>query len=274
MQTKMAPYRSYCIGLRVPNEKVDQALLWDTGDPYHFLRFTKDMEGNVLILGGEDHRTGQGPEGDPFERLHQWARERLSLESPLLYSWSGQVLEPHDGLAYIGRNPGDQENVFICTGDSGHGLTHGTIAGLLLSDLICGRENPWQALYDPSRIKLRSLPTYVYETTLSTAPYADWVRAGDVSSIEEIAKGEGAIVRDGLEKIAVYRDSFGRPHCYSAVCPHLGGIVRWNGIEKTWDCPCHGSRFDKLGNVLNGPAPHGLREIADSTVSDEESASA
>ena len=276
VHTKMAPYRTYCIGLRVPREKVDPLLLWDTSDPYRYLRFERDANGeDILILGGEDHRTGQEPlHADPFGALHAWARHRLGLEAPMVYSWSGQVLEPSDGLAFIGRNPGDEENVYIVTGDSGHGLTHGTIAGLLLSDLICGRENPWEKLYDPSRLNLRSLPTYLYEAYQSTAPYSDWVKPGDVSSIDDIPKGEGAVIRDGLQKVAVFRDSFGRPHCYSAVCPHLNGIVHWNSAEKTWDCPCHGSRFDKFGNVINGPAATGLREIADNTVSEGESASA
>lgn len=273
IQTKMAAYRSYCIGLRVPEEKMDPVLLWDTSDPYHYLRFAQDEEGTILIVGGEDHRTGQDTDKDHFAALHDWAHEKLGFQTPMLFSWSGQVLEPSDGLAYIGRNPGEK-NVYICTGDSGHGLTHGTIAGLLLSDLICGKENPWEKVYEPSRIRLRSLPTYLYEVAQSTAPYADWARPGDVGSIQEIPKGEGAILRDGLQKIAVYRDSIGRPHCYSAVCPHLGGIVRWNGAEKTWDCPCHGSRFDKMGNVLNGPAATGLTEIAGSTVQEGESASA
>lgn len=276
MHTKMAAYRTYCVGLRVPREE-RPALFWDTSDPYHYVRWGKDPEGNgdILIVGGEDHRTGQDPEPeDHFDNLRQWARDRLGVEGTVAYRWSGQVIEPHDGLAFIGRNPGDEENVYIVTGDSGHGLTHGAIAGMLLTDLILGRENPWAELYDPSRISIRSLDTFLKETVQSTTPYTDWVDGGDVSSPQEIPKGEGAVIRMGLQKIACYKDSLGHVHRYSAVCPHLNGIVRWNSAEKTWDCPCHGSRFDKTGNVINGPAAKGLAEIADSSVREGESASA
>jgi nitrite reductase/ring-hydroxylating ferredoxin subunit len=160
------------------------------------------------------------------------------------------------------------------TGDSGHGLTHGTIAGILLTDLILERKNDCEKLYNPSRLSLFSLDTFLKEAVQSTAPYGDWIDGGDVSSVQDIPKREGAVLREGLQKIAVYKDSFGRVFRYSAVCPHLNGIVRWNSAEKTWDCPCHGSRFDKNGGVLNGPATTGLREIADTSLPAGESASA
>ncbi|MGE3263280.1 MAG: FAD-dependent oxidoreductase [Bacteriovoracia bacterium] len=276
MHTKMAAYRTYCVGLRVPSRKSPAlGLYWDNSDPYHYVRWAKDPEGEILIVGGEDHRTGQDGEAvDHYEKLRRWAAERLGVHAPIAYSWSGQVMEPHDGLAFIGRNPHDEENVFIVTGDSGHGLTHGTIAGILLTDLIKGKPNPWAKLYDPSRVSLLSLNTFVKETMQSTVPYSDWIDGGDVSSPQDIPKCEGAVIREGLQKIAVYKDSFGRIHRYSAVCPHLNGIVRWNSAEKTWDCPCHGSRFDKMGNVINGPATIGLLEIADSSIQEGESASA
>jgi Rieske Fe-S protein len=129
-------------------------------------------------------------------------------------------------------------------------------------------------VYDPARVNLRSLGTYLSEAAQSTAPYGDWLTPGDVGSLEEIEAGEGGVVRDGIQKVAVYKDSHGHPHFYSAVCPHLNGIVRWNSTEKTWDCPCHGSRFDKHGRVLNGPAACGLREIVPAAVEQEDRASA
>jgi len=145
---------------------------------------------------------------------------------------------------------------------------------MLLRDLILGRVNPWAELYDPARVNLRSLKTFMAETAWSTAPYADWVRAGDVKSVQEIPAGEGAVIREGVGKVAVYVDHHQRPHYFSAVCPHLSGIVRWNSMEKTWDCPCHGSRFDRMGGVINGPAATGLKEIADNTVQEGNIASA
>jgi len=163
-------------------------------------------------------------------------------------------MEPVDGLAFIGRNPGDDDNVYVATGDSGHGLTHGTIAGMLLTDLITGRRNAWADLYDPSRKSVRAVPEYARENVLSQVGYGGWVTAGEVDSVEEIPPGHGAIVRRGLTKLAIYRDPSGRLFERSAVCPHLGCIVGWNKTERTWDCPCHGSRFAPDGHVVNGPA--------------------
>ena len=275
MQTKMAPYRSYVIGLVLPEQRLDLSLFWDTADPYHFVRTCFDESGErILLVGGEDHRTGQDEGGNHFQRLRDWARDRLGIEGALRYHWSGQVLEPHDGLAYIGRNPGDDDNIFIVTATSGNGLTYGTLAGRLLSDLVNGRENSWAALYEPSRINFRSLGTFLSENARTAAPYADWLTSGDVANVEEIPAGEGAVLRNGMQKIAVYKDGHGCPHFFSAVCPHLNGIVRWNGAEKTWDCPCHGSRFDRLGHLLDGPANTGLKALVDTTIREGDAISA
>jgi Rieske Fe-S protein len=170
------------------------------------------------------------------------------------FTWAGQVMETVDRLAFIGRNPLDEGNVYIVTGDCGNGMTHGTIAGMLLTDLILGRENPWAKLYDPSRVTLRAVGTFAKEALNTAMQYTDWLTPGDVRTAAEIASGSGAVLRHGLSKVAVYRDKHGTLHQLSAVCPHLGCIVGWNAAEKTWDCPCHGSRFDELGKVLNGPA--------------------
>ena len=166
-------------------------------------------------------------------------------------------MEPVDGLGYIGRNPG-QKQIFVATGDSGHGMTHGTIAGILIRDLILGRGSAWEELYDPSRKSLRSTTEYVRENLNVARQYGDYVTPGEVGSEEEIRPGEGAIIRHGIKKLAVYRDNSGTLHRASAVCPHLGCIVQWNSLEGSWDCPCHGSRFGVDGSVLNGPAARGL----------------
>ena len=177
---------------------------------------------------------------------------------PVAFTWAGQVMETVDGLAFIGRNPMDHDNVYMVTGDSGMGMTHGTIAGMIITDLIAGRHNPWAALYDPSRVTLRASGEFAKEAVNMAAQYKEWVTGGDVSSPDEIAKDSGAVLRHGVTKVAVYRDPTGTLHERSAVCPHLGCIVAWNAAEKTWDCPCHGSRFDKFGEVINGPANRGL----------------
>lgn len=268
IHTKQAAYRTYVIGARIPRGSIPCALYWDTLDPYHYVRLQSKITDSgessydVLIVGGEDHKTGQPEElGAPFQNLEKWARERFPMIEGIEFRWSGQVMEPIDGVAFIGRNPGDKENVYICTGDSGQGMTHGTIASILLTDLILGRENPWATLYDPSRITLRAAGEFTRENLNVAKKYGEWLTRGEVASVEEIASGSGGIVRRGVTKLAVFRDEAGVLHERSAVCSHLGCIVHWNNVEKTWDCPCHGSRFDKTGDVLNGPAIYGLKEV-------------
>ncbi|HUP96265.1 MAG TPA: FAD-dependent oxidoreductase [Burkholderiales bacterium] len=263
MHTKQAPYRSYVIAARVAAKSVPHLLLWDTPDPYHYVRLQPAYGRSpheCLIVGGEDHKTGQAHDFERrFAALEAWARERFPMIEEISLRWSGQIMEPVDGLAFIGRNPGD-ENVYIATGDSGNGMTHGTIAGMLLSDLIAGRKNPWATLYDPARKSLRSVKEFARENLNVAAQYADHVTAGDVSAVEEIGRGEAAVVRRRLKQIAAYRDNHGALHEHSAVCTHLGCIVAWNATEHSWDCPCHGSRFDPVdGHVLNGPAIAGLK---------------
>ncbi|MEP6891496.1 MAG: Rieske 2Fe-2S domain-containing protein [Nitrospirota bacterium] len=169
----------------------------------------------------------------------------------------GQVMEPIDSLAFIGRNPGDT-NIYIVTGDSGNGMTHGTIAAMLLTDLIQGRENEWSPLYDPARITLRAAPEFMKENLNVVAQFRDYASGGEVTDAQQIKPGIGAIIRDGIKKLAVYRDIEGKLHTCSAVCPHLDCIVDWNHVESTWDCPCHGSRFNPAGKVLNCPANRNL----------------
>jgi glycine/D-amino acid oxidase-like deaminating enzyme/nitrite reductase/ring-hydroxylating ferredoxin subunit len=260
IHTKQYPHRTYVIAAPVPRGTVTRALYWDTLDDYHYIRLQNlDARQDLLIVGGEDHRTGQEDDAERrYARLESWMRERFAVSGPLAYRWSGQIMEPMDGLAFIGRNPLDEPNVFVATGDSGNGLTHGTIAGILITDLILGRPNEWADLYDPSRKTLGALPDYVKENVSSAAAYAGWVQPADVDSEESIPAGEGATLRRGVHKLAVYRDAAGQLVRLSAVCPHLGCLVEWNSGEKTWDCPCHGSRFAPDGHVVNGPAMGGL----------------
>jgi len=271
IHTKQGPYLTYAVGARIPRGAVPRALYWDTGSsqeghpvPYHYIRLANDGQttSDLLIVGGEDHKTGQADDTeDRHARLEAWARERFPMMQEVQFRWSGQVMEPVDGVAFIGPNPLDSPNVFIATGDSGMGMTHGTIAGILLTDLILGRENPWATLYDPSRKTLRAAVEFVKENLNVARQYGQWLTPGDVASPDEVAPGQGAVIRRGLSKVAVYRDEQGALHEFSAVCPHLGCIVDWNDAEKTWDCPCHGSRFGRLGRVFNGPANRGLTQL-------------
>jgi glycine/D-amino acid oxidase-like deaminating enzyme/nitrite reductase/ring-hydroxylating ferredoxin subunit len=265
IHTKQAAYQTYVIGARIPKGSVTRALYWDTPDPYHYLRIETVGKGDeaydLLIVGGEDHKTGQQDDANKrFGALERWTRHRFPMAEGIEYRWSGEVMEPIDGLAFIGRNPMDKENVFIATGDSGNGMTHGTIAGILLTDLIVGRKNAWESIYEPSRITLKALPEFAKENFNVAMQYADLIVAGDVESAGEIKPGAGAIISRGLSKVAVYRDPQGEIHERSAVCRHLGCIVNWNTMENTWDCPCHGSRYDALGKVIQGPANSDLVE--------------
>jgi len=269
IHTKQAPYHTYAIGARVKPGTISHALYWDTEDPYHYVRLQRmtnrelggdnDEPIDILIVGGEDHKAGQADDAEArFERLESWARERFASVGDIEFRWSGQVMETVDGLGFIGRNPLDADNVYVATGDSGMGLTHGTIAGMLITDLVMDRRNPWTELYDPGRIRSGAAVEWVKENLNVALQYKDWLTGGDVKSIDEIPPNNGAIVVESGRKIAVYRDERGTVHRRSAVCPHLGCIVAWNPSASTWDCPCHGSRFDKLGAVINGPSPSNL----------------
>lgn len=272
IHSKQAPYRTFVVSGPVPKGDVPVALYWDTAQdaeasdsesmnaPYHYVRLQPlDDSRDLLIVGGEDHKTGQADDASSrWERLAMWARERFDGFNEVTHRWSGQVMETADGLAYIGRNPGDHYNVYIATGDSGHGLTHGTIAGLLIRDLITGKPNAWEMVYEPSRKGTSSKTVYLKENLNVAARYGELVTGGEVDSAEQIPLDSGAIIRRGLKKLAVYKDSLGKAHEFSAICPHLKCVVHWNSSEKSWDCPCHGSRFSPLGEVLNGPAVVGL----------------
>ena len=266
MFAKLPAYRTYVIGARIPKDSIEKCLIWDTADPYIYVRTQAEDDYDVLIVGGEDHRTGQAEDFDArFGRLVQWTQKRFPMATEILYKWSGQYLETHDGLAFIGRFSSSEPNVFLITGDSGMGMTHGTIGGMLVSDLILERTNPWEEVFEPSRILTQSITEAVPEIVSSTVPYVDWITGGDVSSVDEIKNGEGAIISHGVTKIAAYKDENGKLYQRSAVCTHLGCIVRFNSLEKTWDCPCHGSRFGTDGHPINTPAITGLKELKEET---------
>ncbi|MEO5568564.1 MAG: FAD-dependent oxidoreductase [Gemmatimonadaceae bacterium] len=264
---KQAPYRSCVIALNVPRGTVEPALYWDLADPYHYVRLqpidatsvgiTKgETLADVLIVGGEDFKTAHDDDvADRWKTLEAWARERWPQAGPVMYRWSGQVLEPNDYVAYIGRNPDGAENVYMASGDSGQGMTHGMIAGMIFNDLIHGRENMWAGIYDPKRVTLglEPLENIAMENIESAIHLAkDLLSPGGHEA--DIPRGEGRVLRRGMQKVAAYRDESGTMHYCSALCTHLKCVVGWNSTEKSWDCPCHGSRFDPMGKVINGPA--------------------
>jgi len=263
VHTKQAGYQTYVAALRIPRGSLPPALMWDgpweDDRSYRYIR-TADhtAEHDLLIVGGEDHKTGQStspPGDDPYRCLESWARANFPMCGAVERRWSGEVMEPADGVAYIGPTPGRSDGTWLVTGDSGNGMTHAAVAAMLLPDLIAGRGHPWAALYDPARKPgLHALKDYAQENINTLAQYRDWLKRGTAQSEGDIPPGRGAVVVNGVHHLAVYKDASGRCTRTSAVCPHLGGIVRWNDKEQTWDCPCHASRFDRYGKVIHGPA--------------------
>ena len=259
-QTKLALYTSYVVAGRVRKGVVPDALWWDTADPYHYLRVDPHRDFDVVILGGEDHKTGQ--ESDT-EACYRRLAQKLTTIVPgvdIGERWSGQVIETPDGLPYIGPTA---ERQYVATGFAGNGLTFGTLGAMMMADAILNRANPWAELFDTSRKVLgRGLWDYVKENV--DYPYykiRDRFAGADTRALRTVKRGEGRIVERNGEKVAAYRDPSGAVTMRSAVCTHMGCVVGWNTAEKTWDCPCHGSRFKATGQVISGPAQSPLAKV-------------
>jgi glycine/D-amino acid oxidase-like deaminating enzyme/nitrite reductase/ring-hydroxylating ferredoxin subunit len=254
LHTKIAAYRSYVLAARLPGPG-PRGLFWDTEDPYHYIRTHRLRDGSeILIVGGEDHKVGQETDTEArFDRLEQYVRARFG-RLPIEHRWSGQIIEPVDGLPYIGKNS-LSSRVYVATGYAGQGMTGGTLAAMILSDQVQGLDNPHTELYDATRIKpLAAAKEFVRENVdFPTHMVTDRLRRHPHPAAN-LAAGEGALVNLNGERLAVYRSQAGELYALSPVCTHLGCLVNWNTAEKSWDCPCHGSRFDPRGKVLNGPA--------------------
>ncbi|MBB2686710.1 UNVERIFIED_ORG: hypothetical protein GGD47_004324 [Rhizobium etli] len=262
LHTKQAPYRTYAKAFEIARGIVPDGLYWDTEDPYHYVRLHPgDDESDFLIVGGEDHKTGTADNADDrFAALTSWIRGLVPDLGAETHRWSGQVMETIDYAAFIGRNPGN-ERLFVVTGDSGEGMTHGVVASFLISEAILGGGSPWRELYEPSRKTVSAVGNYLAENATMIKNFAEYVAPGEVESVDRLRPGEGAIVRKGMTKIAAFRSDDGTLHRRSAACTHVGCHVHWNSLERCWDCPCHGSHFAVDGTVLNAPAVSPLAEI-------------
>jgi hypothetical protein len=253
--TRQAPYRTYAVAAPVPKGSVADILLWDTVEPgYHYVRIQPGETEDMLIVGGEDHKSGTENDGDlRIGALESWMRERWPQAGAIAYAWSGQVYEPQDYVGFIGRMPG-YDACYLITGDSGQGITTGVAASLVLRDLMNGDENPWAEVYDPRRSPHRGIGEFIKENIEATRHWVEILGAGEVKSIADIAAGEGAIIKSEGKPVAAYKGENGEVQAVSALCTHAGCVVHWNGYEGCWDCPCHGSQFAPDGAVLNGPA--------------------
>jgi glycine/D-amino acid oxidase-like deaminating enzyme/nitrite reductase/ring-hydroxylating ferredoxin subunit len=261
LQTKMAPYRSYAIAISAPKGAAPDALLWDTLEHYHYVRLQPGDDQDFLIVGGEDHKTGEADDAQKrFMALENWARARFNRLKDVTHSWSGQVLEPIDFAGYIGRDP-DNDHIYLVTGDSGQGITNGALAGLLIPALFDGADHPWRKLYDPARATTRSLGDYVSENVTAVKSMAEHLGGPLHPSADSLKAGEGGLVRDGIGTIAAFRDEHGHLHKVSSACSHVKCVVHFNSLERCWDCPCHGSHFSVDGEVLNAPATAPLEPV-------------
>lgn len=258
LQQRIIPYRSYVIVIRAERTPAQVGLYWDTYEPYHYTRAYAAAEPDLLIIGGEDHKTGQQDDTEePYRRLEQYAQDRFGVKE-IVYRWSSQVYEPVDGLPLIGLQPGDK-HIYVGTGYSGNGMTFSNIAAMIISDTILGRPNPWAKLYDSTRVDLRAAAAGLVEkTTNVTVNAVSSFFQKDGSDVDEVARGEGKVLQIGLEKVAVYRDESGGVHGLSPFCTHAKCVVNWNNAEHSWDCPCHGGRFSPTGEVIEGPPPRAL----------------
>ncbi|MHC1764636.1 MAG: FAD-dependent oxidoreductase [Verrucomicrobiia bacterium] len=257
-QTKLALYTSYVVGARLPHQTLPEALFWDTNEPYYYLRIDRHEDHDDAIFGGEDCKTGQGDDAQAaFRRLEQRLAEVLP-GAEVRNRWLGQVVETHDGLPFIGEIA---ENQFVATGFAGNGMTLGTVGAMMARDHFAGSAHPWSELFEVSRRKIRG-GGWSYITENLDYPYhmlRDRVARADLPSTDLVRLGEGAITKVDGKKVAAYRDESGKLTLLSPVCTHLGCIVRWNTADKTWDCPCHGSRFKPTGEVFGGPAETPLK---------------
>jgi glycine/D-amino acid oxidase-like deaminating enzyme/nitrite reductase/ring-hydroxylating ferredoxin subunit len=262
LETKLRANRSSVIALAVADAHVAPGLFWDTDDPYHYIRTAATADGPLVIVGGEDHRVGTDGETEAFERLEEYATTRFA-GAMVVRRWSGQILEPIDGLPYIGRRE-ENSRVFLATGYAGNGLTFGTLAAQILVDAIAGRENPYAPLYAPDRL----LGAKQWAKYAAQNLPAAWTLVTDMlplpvlASADDLKPGEGRILRIAGDKVAAARDGDGMLHAVSPTCTHMGCEVAWNVVEQTWDCPCHGSRYDMDGAVLHGPATAPLEALS------------
>jgi nitrite reductase/ring-hydroxylating ferredoxin subunit len=261
--SKLYPYRSYVIAARVPHGRVPDALYWDTRDPYHYARVQPGEDEDVILYGGEDHKVGQQPDGNPFEKLEITLRESLRIDFDVEWQWSAQDPETVDGLPFVGVNPGSPAHELVATGYGGNGMTFGPLAAWMLAERVAGRSTRWDDILDPSRKSARHAGTFLRENMdypLELARGYFTRRRGRTPL--DLAPGEGVVVTRGRRKVAVARDpESGAWHAVNAACTHMGCVVNWNAVESSWDCPCHGSRFRVDGEVLNGPAAKGLEPV-------------
>lgn len=260
---RCAPYRSYALGVKLTTDTAyPNALVYDMQEPYHYFR-THVIEGQkILIAGGNDHKTGHGDPEKAFADLEKYVRKYYKVSS-VKYRWSSQYYIPVDGFPYVGQIPFEANGIYCATGFNGNGMMLGTISGEILSDIVLGIKNKYEDIFSTSRIKpIDGFAEFVKENADVAYHFiADRLSIHETDSLKRLQNDSGKVVEVDGKKIAAYRDQNGNIYALNPVCTHAGCIVNWNQEEKSWDCPCHGARYDINGTVITGPAVKNLPKI-------------
>ena len=254
---RMHPKQAYLLAVRIAGDP-PEGMYYSTASPADTLRShpSPDGDGRLLLVGGQGHKTGDNdpPMAERYRRCEAFARERFDVES-VEYRWSTHDYYPVDRVPFVGRLGPGTEHVYVGTGFKGWGMTGGAAAGRILSDLVLTGASPWADVFDPLRVEPRASAKRFLEENAEVAGHFVGDRIKSLLSAGDLpSRGEGTVTREGGRAYGVYRDDDGELHAVSAVCPHMDCLVQWNDAERTWDCPCHGSRFDYDGEVISGPA--------------------
>lgn len=260
---KAYPKRSYIVGAKIDPDRAPKGMFIGIGNDYHSIRTTPYGDGLLLLVGGEGHKVGaESNTADKYRRLEDYALSHFAIDL-IDYRWSTQDMVSFDKLPYIGKLTPANNHIYVATGFSLWGMSKGTLSGMILCDLILGKDNPWASLYD----SLRATPFVTQESIKQNLDVGmHWIgdrfKGLSSPSVSDLQKGEGKLINHKGEQLAVYRDEVGEIHAVSAVCSHLGCIVNWNDAEKSWDCPCHGGRFTCDGKVIQAPPVKDLAKKA------------
>ncbi len=260
---ELKAYRSYVIAVTLRDGKYPDALGYDMSDPYRYYR-SQELNGKkYLIVGGEDHKTGDAIDTDEcFQNLEEYVSQYFEVDE-VAYKWSSQYYAPADGLPYIGKMTVGLKNVYVATGFEGIGMILGTIAASIVCDLICGKDSKYQKLFDPLRVKPVAGFAKIVENAADTIGNFTGitVEKEKIEALAEVSTGQGKLVKYEGKTVGVYRDENNGVHMIDPTCSHIHCTVAWNCTEKSWDCPCHGARFDTDGAMLNGPARRDLETL-------------
>ena len=256
---RMEPSRSYVLGLRIDEPFPDGTFINAEG-PTHSWRSQPTGDGELVLVTGMEHRAGESVDTrEHYRDLEAYVRSIYPVRS-VDYRWSAQDYITNDGVPYIGPLAEGHENIYIATGFRKWGMTNGTAAATILTDMIRGRASPWAEVYAPDRFKpAASARRFLVHNIEVAEKYIGGVISRPAGDLADVPPGEGRVLMIEGQKAGVFRDREGRVHAVNPTCTHMGCVAAWNSAEETWDCPCHGSRFDADGKVIHGPAVKDLK---------------